>query len=83
MATLPAYLVVSRKMAKRLEGSSAQYFEKWEQVAESLQDTLGAIKTVKVASGDLRPGTKVLYELGMDRTGKLAASSLRNAPPAE
>ena len=26
---------------------------------------------------DLRPGTKVVYELGMDRTGKLAASSLR------
>jgi CspA family cold shock protein len=30
---------------------------------------------------DLRPGTKVLYELGMDRTGKLAASSVRIAPP--
>lgn len=32
---------------------------------------------------DLRPGTKVIYELGMDRTGKLAASSLRIPPPAE
>lgn len=31
---------------------------------------------------DLRPGTRVLYQLGMDRTGKLAASSLR-IPPAE
>ena len=31
---------------------------------------------------DLRPGTRVLYELGMDRTGKMAASSLR-IPPAE
>lgn len=30
---------------------------------------------------DLRPGTRVLYELGMDRTGKMAASSLRIAPP--
>jgi CspA family cold shock protein len=29
---------------------------------------------------DLRPGTKVMYELGMDRTGKMAASSLRIAP---
>jgi len=29
---------------------------------------------------DLRPGAKVLYELGMDRTGKMAASSLRIAP---
>ena len=31
---------------------------------------------------DLRPGTRVMYELGMDRTGKMAASSLR-IPPAE
>ena len=30
---------------------------------------------------DLRPGTRVLYELGMDRTGKMAASSLRIPPP--
>ncbi len=29
---------------------------------------------------DLRPGTRVLYELGMDRTGKMAARSLRIAP---
>ena len=31
---------------------------------------------------DLRPGTRVLYELGMDRTGKMAASSMRIPPPA-
>ena len=30
---------------------------------------------------ELKPGTKVLYELGMDRTGKVAASSVRIAPP--
>jgi CspA family cold shock protein len=30
---------------------------------------------------DLRPGTRVMYELGMDRTGKMAASSIR-IPPA-
>jgi cold shock protein len=30
---------------------------------------------------DLRPGTRVLYELGMDRTGKMAASSIRIPPP--
>ncbi len=32
---------------------------------------------------DLRPGTKVVYELGMDRTGKMAASSIRIPPPAQ
>ncbi|MBZ5579151.1 MAG: cold shock domain-containing protein [Acidobacteriia bacterium] len=30
---------------------------------------------------DLRPGTRVMYELGMDRTGKMAASSIRIPPP--
>ncbi len=29
----------------------------------------------------LKPGARVIYELGMDRTGKMAASSLRIAPP--
>lgn len=29
---------------------------------------------------DLRPGTRVIYELGMDRAGKMAASSIRIAP---
>jgi len=40
----------------------------------------------RLAEGDsttLKPGTRVLYELGMDRTGKLAASSVRIAPLAE
>src|ERR1035438_2361550 len=31
---------------------------------------------------DLRPGTRVAYELGMDRTGKMAASSVRIVPAA-
>jgi len=38
----------------------------------------------RLAEGDpttLKPGTRLLYELGMDRTGKLAASSVRIAPP--
>ena len=30
---------------------------------------------------DLRPGTRVLYELGMDRAGKMAASSVRIPSP--
>jgi cold shock protein len=40
----------------------------------------------RLTEGDstaLKPGTRVLYELGMDRTGKMAASSVRIAPPAE
>ena len=40
----------------------------------------------RLTEGDsttLKPGTRVLYELGMDRAGKPAASSLRIAPAEE
>ena len=32
---------------------------------------------------DLKPGARVLYELGMDRTGKMAASRVRIPPPEQ
>jgi len=38
-------------------------------------------RLVEGLATDLKPGTRVLYELGMDRTGKMAASSIRIAPP--
>ena len=34
-------------------------------------------RLVEGLATDLRPGAKVMYELGMDRTGKMAASSVR------
>src|SRR6202451_2936525 len=37
-------------------------------------------RLVEGLATDLRPGTRVLYDLGMDRTGKMAASSIRIAP---
>jgi len=36
-------------------------------------------RLVEGLATDLRPGQRVLYELGMDRTGKMAASSIRIA----
>ncbi len=39
-------------------------------------------RLVEGLATDLRPGKRVLYELGMDRTGKMAASSIRIAPAA-
>jgi CspA family cold shock protein len=38
-------------------------------------------RLVEGSATDLRPGTRVTYQLGMDRTGKMAASSVRVAPP--
>jgi CspA family cold shock protein len=40
-------------------------------------------RLVEGLATDLRSGTRVLYELGMDRTGKIAASSIRIAPPPQ
>ena len=39
-------------------------------------------RLVEGLATDLKPGTRVMYELGMDRTGKMAASSIRIAPAA-
>jgi len=39
-------------------------------------------RLVKDLATDLRTGKPVLYEMGMDRTGKMAASSIRIPPPA-
>ena len=39
-------------------------------------------RLVEGLATDLRPGAKVAYELGMDRTGKMAASSVRIPSPA-
>jgi CspA family cold shock protein len=38
-------------------------------------------RLVEGLATDLRPGARVLYELDVDRTGRMAASSLRIAPP--
>ena len=38
-------------------------------------------RLVEGLATDLKPGARVLYELGMDRTGKMAATSVRIAPP--
>jgi len=35
------------------------------------------------SASDLIPGSKILFEVGMDRTGKTAATSLRVPPPPE
>ncbi len=38
-------------------------------------------RVVEAQATDLTPGTRVAYELGMDRTGKMAASMVKLAPP--
>ena len=37
-------------------------------------------RLVEGLATDLRPGTRLIYELGMDRTGKMSATNVRIAP---
>jgi CspA family cold shock protein len=39
-------------------------------------------RLVEGLATDLKPGARVMFELGMDRAGKVAASSIRIPPPA-
>jgi CspA family cold shock protein len=38
-------------------------------------------RLVEGLATDLKPGARVMFELGMDRAGKVAASSIRIPPP--
>ena len=58
MASLPFYLLISRRMAKRLEGSTEQYYAHWEGVNETLLDSLATVKTVKLSGAEDRVSTK-------------------------
>lgn len=39
-------------------------------------------RVIEAQATDLTPGTRVAFELGMDRTGKMAASMVKLAPAA-
>ncbi len=54
LATLPAYLWISRSMAIRLQAGLDDYYERWERVSAEIQEPLGAIKTVKLAGAEAR-----------------------------
>lgn len=54
LATLPAYLLVVLRSAKRLETNLPAYYGLWEQVSARIQDALTAVKTVKLCGAEQR-----------------------------
>lgn len=58
LSTLPLYATLSRRMAKLLEGTSEQYYEQWDDVANNLQNSLANIKTIKVSGAEERMAGK-------------------------
>ena len=54
LITLPFYLFISSRMAKKLEGNSEEYLVKWDDVSTKLQDNLNHVKTVKSSGAESR-----------------------------
>ncbi|MBX3027299.1 ABC transporter ATP-binding protein [bacterium] len=54
LATLPAYVVVALRSARRLESNLPAYYRLWEEVAARIRDAVSAIKTVKLSGAEER-----------------------------
>jgi ABC-type multidrug transport system fused ATPase/permease subunit len=54
LATVPPYLLVARLSTKRLEKNATEYFEQWDAVSAQIQETVGAVKTVKLSGAETR-----------------------------
>jgi ATP-binding cassette, subfamily B, bacterial len=54
LATLPPYFFVAWRSAKRLEKGLERYYAQWEEVSGRIQDSLSAIKTVKLSGAEAR-----------------------------
>ncbi len=54
LITLPAYLLVARRAARRLEATLPQYYGLWEEVSARIQNALAAVKTVKLSGAEER-----------------------------
>jgi ABC-type multidrug transport system fused ATPase/permease subunit len=54
LATLPLYFLIAWRSAKRLEKGLESYYSQWEEVSGRIQDSLSAIKTVKLSGAESR-----------------------------
>ena len=54
LITLPPYFFVAWRSAKRLEKGLENYYQQWEEVSGRIQDSLSAIKTVKLSGAEGR-----------------------------
>ena len=54
LATLPPYFFVAWRSARRLQKGLERYYAQWEEVSGRIQDSLSAIKTVKLSGAEAR-----------------------------
>lgn len=74
LLTLPIYFFVAWRSARRLEKGLEDYYTQWEEVSGRIQDSLSAIKTVKLSGAEAREVEKfretssAAYEAYIQRT---------------
>jgi ABC-type multidrug transport system fused ATPase/permease subunit len=54
LITIPCYIWIAWRSAKRLESGLSTYYARWEQVSAKIQDGLSGIKTVKLSGAETR-----------------------------
>jgi ATP-binding cassette subfamily B protein len=72
--TLPFYLWVARRSAKRLQVDLEPYYELWENISARIVDAISAVKTVKLSGAEareeqrMRSDSKHAYSVYLKRT---------------
>jgi ATP-binding cassette, subfamily B, bacterial len=77
LAIIPFYLLIAWRSSNKLEASLSSYYDRWEDVASRMHDSIAGIKTVKLSGAESREVNRLkniagaAYEDYVDRT-KLA-----------
>jgi ABC-type multidrug transport system fused ATPase/permease subunit len=78
LATVPPYLLVARLSTKRLEKNSTEYYEQWDAVSALIQETVGAVKTVKLSGAERREVDRLVGLGGGAYQAYLSRTKLEN-----
>jgi ABC-type bacteriocin/lantibiotic exporter with double-glycine peptidase domain len=78
LATVPPYLLVARLSTKRLEKNATEYFEQWDAVSAQIQETVGAVKTVKLSGAETREVERLSAVSGSAYRAYLERTKLEN-----
>jgi ABC-type multidrug transport system fused ATPase/permease subunit len=54
LVTIPVYVLIAWRSAKKLESGLSDYYSRWEEVSSRIQDGLTGIKTVKLSGSEDR-----------------------------
>ena len=54
LVTIPVYVLIAWRSAKKLESGLSDYYSRWEEVSSRIQDGLAGIKTVKLSGSEDR-----------------------------